>query len=222
MATTAVNATQDVGLTGAAAAAAKKKSEMGSEQFMTLMVTQLQNQDPMKPVDPTDFLGQLAQFSTVSGIQEMKDSVVTLSESLRSSQVLGGSTLVGHEILADSSSITLGETGSVRGAVTIPENATSAAMVVTDASGALVRRIPLSNQQGEQDFTWDGTTDLGARAPAGTYKIEALANVGGAAEQVATSVVSKVGSVTIDPATARLTLNTPTGPVALANVRRVM
>ncbi len=107
MATDAVNATSNVGLTGAAAAAAKKKSEIGSEQFLTLMITQLQNQDPMKPVDPTEFLGQLAQFSTVSGIQEMKDSVVSLSDSLRSSQVLGGSTMVGHDVLADASQVAL-------------------------------------------------------------------------------------------------------------------
>jgi flagellar basal-body rod modification protein FlgD len=124
--------------------------------------------------------------------------------------------------MADADTAALGATGEVRGSVTIPEGATNAMLVVTDSSGQLVRRVQLSAQQGAQDFTWDGATDLGTRAPAGTYKVSALAQVGASAEQVATQLVSKVGSVTIDPTTYQLTLNTQLGPIALAKVRRVM
>jgi flagellar basal-body rod modification protein FlgD len=85
-----------------------------------------------------------------------------------------------------------------------------------------VKRVPLSSQQGTTSFTWDGTTDLGERADAGTYKLTAIANVGGVAEQIETQLTSKVGSVTIDPTNYSLTLNTDLGPIALANVRRVM
>lgn len=210
------------GASTAQAASAASKTELGSKEFLTLMVAQMKNQDPLHPQDSTEYLGQLAQFSTVSGIQDMQDSLTTLSDALRSSQVLSGSTLVGHEVLADADTATLDATGDVRGTATIPEGATNAMLVVTDATGQLVRRVPISPQQGDQSFTWDGTTDLGTRAPAGTYKVSALAQVGTSAEQVATQLISKVDSVTIDPTTYQLTLNTQLGPIALAKVRRVM
>jgi flagellar basal-body rod modification protein FlgD len=222
MATDPISGTSGSNKNAGAAAGNAATSALGSKEFLTLMVTQLKNQDPFKPSDPTQFVSQLAQFGTVSGIQEMQGSITSLSDSLRSSQVLGGSTLVGHEVLADATAVTLGEAGSLKGAVQIPEGTTNALLVVTDSSGQLVRRVPLSTTEGEQEFTWDGTTDLGTRAPAGTYDIQAVAQVGGAAEEVITSIASKVNSVTIDPSTFKLTLNTQMGPVALANVRRVM
>ena len=206
----------------AATAGTTKKDALGQDAFLQLMVTQLKNQDPFKPVDPSQFLGQLAQFGTVTGIQGMQKSIGTLADSLRSSQVLGGTTLVGHDVLAVSNSAALGVTGEIKGAVTIPEGTSSAVLVVTDASGQLVKRVPLSSQQGTVDFTWDGSTDLGVRAPAGNYSLAAIANVGGAAEQMETQLTSRVGSVTIDPSNYSLTLNTDLGPIALANVRRVM
>jgi len=199
-----------------------KKDELGQAQFMQLMIAQLRNQDPTKPMDPSEFLGQLAQFGTVSGIQSMQGSLSTLSDSLRSSQVLGGTSLVGHYVLADASEAVLGDAGAVAGTTTIPEGASSASLVITDSSGQLIRRMPISAQQGEAEFMWDGTTDLGTRAPAGSYKISAIANVGGTAEQLTTQLVGHVGSVSIDPSDFSMTLNTDLGPIALSRVRRVM
>jgi len=199
-----------------------QKDQLGQTQFMQLMLAQLRNQDPTKPVDPASFLGQLAQFGTVSGIQDMQGSLSVLSDALRSTQVLGGTSLVGREVLAAADDVSLGETGSVAGSAEMPDGAIEATLVVTDSSGQLIRRMPLSAQAGEVDFNWDGTTDLGTRAPAGSYRIAAIANVGGAAVQTETRVVGRVGSVTIDPSTYRLTLNTDLGPISLGNVRRVM
>jgi flagellar basal-body rod modification protein FlgD len=199
-----------------------KKDQLGQAQFMQLMIAQLRNQDPTQPMDPSNFLSQLAQFGTVSGIQNMQDSISTLSDSLRSSQVLGGTSLVGHYVLADASEGSIGATGDIAGTTTIPEGATEASLVITDSSGQLIRRMPISNQQGEAQFLWDGTTDLGTRAPAGNYKVSAIAKVGGQAEQLTTQLVGHVGSVTIDPNNYSLTLNTDLGPIALGRVRRVM
>lgn len=199
-----------------------KKDELGQAQFMQLMIAQLRNQDPTKPMDPSEFLGQLAQFGTVSGIQSMQGSLTTLSDALRSSQVLGGTSLVGHYVLADASEAVLGEAGEVAGTTRIPEGTTAASIVITDSSGQLIRRMPISSQQGEAEFLWDGTTDLGTRAPAGSYRISAIANVGGSAEQLQTQLVGHVGSVSIDPGDYSLTLNTDLGPISLSRVRRVM
>lgn len=206
----------------AASLGAGKKDQLGQDAFMQLMLAQLKNQDPTKPMDPSEFLGQLAQFGTVSGIQDMQGSISTLSDALRSTQILGGTSLVGHEVLADSDQAALGATGSVHGSATIPEGATAAGLVITDNSGQLIRRMPISSQQGDVDFEWDGTTDQGTRAPSGNYNISVLASVGGAAEQVQTRLVSHVGSVTVDPNTYSLTLNTDLGPIPLSRVRRVM
>jgi len=218
----AIDSVSNTALGATGTGSTTKKDALGQDAFLELMVTQLKNQDPFKPVDPSQFLGQLAQFGTVTGIQDMQKSMATLSDSLRSSQVLGGTSLVGHDVLAVSDTATLGATGQITGAVTNPEGTSAAVMVVTDASGQLVKRIPLSSQQGTVGFTWDGTTDLGVRAAPGNYTMSAIANVGGAAEQIETQLTSRVGSVTIDPTNYSLTLNTDLGPIPLANVRRVM
>lgn len=201
---------------------ASQKDALGQEAFLELMVAQLRNQDPLKPMDPSTFLGQLAQFGTVSGIQNMQGSLSALSDALRGSQVLNGTSLVGHDVLAAADQVSLGETGEVQGRVSIPANATEAVLIVTDGSGQLVRRMPLSVQQGDIGFTWDGLDDRGERAAPGNYEISAIANVGGAAEQLETQLVGRVASVTIDSRNQTLTLNTDLGPISLSRVRSVM
>lgn len=199
-----------------------QKDKLGQAQFMQLMIAQLRNQDPTKPMDPSEFLGQLAQFGTVSGIQDMQTSLTTLADSLRSSQLLGGTSLVGHQVMATADSAYVGATGGISGAVDMPEGANAAVLVVTDASGQLIRRMPLSTQQGLAEFQWDGLNDQGEHAPAGNYTIQAIANFSGIEEQLETQIASRVGSVTLDPATNSLTVNTDIGPIPLSRVRRVM
>jgi len=206
----------------AAAATKKPKDQLGQDAFLQLMVAQLQHQDPTAPVDPADFLGQLAQFGTVTGIQGMQSSIGALSDALRSSQVLGGTNLVGRDVLVDADTASIAEGGEVLGTVTIPEGTRSASLVITDASGQLVSRVALPPQQGEIAFQWDGSTLTGGRAPAGEYKIEVVADVAGATEQLSTTLVARVGSVSIDPSNSSLTLNTDLGNVSLGRVRRVM
>ncbi len=204
------------------AASSSRKNQLGQDAFLQLMVAQMKNQDPTKPADPTEFLGQLAQFSTVSGIENMKESMNSLSEALRGSQVLGGTSLVGHIVMAEGNKAALGTEGSVYGATTIPPGASEVTIVVTDDTGQQVARIPLETTEGEVNFVWDGNNGLGDRAPVGNYKFTAVANVGGASRQLTTQLASYVNSVSIDPATYQLTLNTDIGPIALAAVRQVM
>lgn len=217
MAVDAITSSQANAITSVAA-----KDQLGQDQFLKLMIAQLRNQDPTSPMDPTDFLGQLAQFSTVTGIQDMNQSVSALSDSLRSSQVLGGTNLVGRDVLFATNSATLGETGSIAGAAYIPEGTSAASLVVTDAYGQQVRSMPLATRPGDLDFTWDGTTDQGTRAPAGAYSVAVVASVGGLTGQLETQLVGRVASVTIDPSSRQLTLNTNLGSIGLGGVRRVM
>lgn len=206
----------------AAAAAAKSKDQLGQDQFLQLMVAQLKHQDPTSPLDPADFLGQLAQFGTVTGIQGMQGSISSLSEALRSSQVLNGTNLVGRDILVDSDTAHVADSGSLYGTTEIPAGTRSVNLVITDASGQQVRKIALSPEEGEVVFEWDGTLENGERAMPGDYTVSVVADVAGANEQLATQLLARVGSVSIDPKSNGLTLNTDLGPIALGEVRQVM
>jgi flagellar basal-body rod modification protein FlgD len=213
------------GTTGAGASSGsgvKKKDQLGQTEFLELMIAQLKNQDPFKAMDPSQFLGQLAQFGTVTGIQEMQTAFGTLSDAMRSSQVLDGSTMVGREVLVASAGATLQAEGSVKGAFDVPNGTTALSLNIRDANGTLVRHVALPAATGLQEFSWDGTADNGARAPAGNYTFEAIASGGGRSESLEMLLASRVTSVTIDPGSG-LTLNTQDlGSRALSDVRRVM
>ncbi len=216
-----INGTQ--GANGASGANGKKpKDQLGQAEFLELMIAQLKNQDPFKAMDPSQFLGQLAQFGTVSGIQEMQNAFGTLSESMRASQVLDGATMVGREVLVASEEVSLGAEGGVRGAVDIPRETSELQIKVTDSSGQLVRTITLPDAEGLTEFEWDGVAVDGERAPAGEYTLEAIANIGGESYSLETLMASRVGSVTIDGARGLILNTTTLGERALSDVRRVM
>jgi flagellar basal-body rod modification protein FlgD len=212
----------------AANEATSKKTELNQEDFLTLMLAQLKHQDPFKPTDPAQQVGQLAQFSSVSGLAEVNKQIAALTESLRGNQVLDGAALIGRGVIATGNDIYLPEAAEgvargPQGLVTVPAGASSVQLVVKDAAGATVRTQPLSNTRGAQAFSWDGTTDAGAAADAGEYHIEVVAKVGDENVSLTTSVAAQVTSVTIDPATGGLVLDTdPLGEIEMSAVERVL
>ena len=205
------------------ASARKDMPQFGADQFITLMLAQIRNQDPLKPLEPAEFLGQLAQFSTVTGIQGMASSVSDLVGTMRSSQALSGAGLVGREVLAPGDTAAFDGTTAVRGAVEAPPGADAVGFIVRDASGAVVRRTQgVPTVGGLTEFAWDGRGDSGAMAPPGQYKIEALARFGGRAESAQFLLRGRVDSVTLDAAGSGLILNTTNGSLSLGAVRRVL
>jgi flagellar basal-body rod modification protein FlgD len=212
--------------TQAALAGAQKQksaSNLGIEDFLTLMTTQLKNQDPMKPLEGTEFVAQLAQFGAVSGIQNMQTSIESLASSLRSTQVLNGTTLVGHDVLAAADAFTLTQGVGVSGEVDVPYGAASLQIRITDSTGALVREINTVPTVGANTFTWDGLRTDGTAAQSGEYEIEAIAAAGGASESLEVLMAGRVASVTIDSSGTGLTLNTGAlGALSMNSIRRVM
>ena len=208
----------------AATAAAAQRETLGQKDFLELMMTQFRFQDPFKPVDSTQFLGQLAQFSTVNGIDGMQTSLASLVDSFRSEQMLAGATLVGRDVLVPSTRATLGAEGAaVTGAIDVPEGVQQVVVAVKDAAGQLVRRVAIAADAGLQDFTWDGALEDGSRAPPGTYSLQAVGVSGGSSSSLGLLLNDRVGSVTLDPATQNLVLNTATqGNVSLSAVRRIL
>jgi flagellar basal-body rod modification protein FlgD len=212
----------------AANAAIAKKSELNQEDFLTLMITQLKNQDPFKPMDPAQYVGQLAQFSQVSGLADMNEQISSLTDSLRGNQVLDGAGLIGRTVIAAGNSIYLpeaveGEVRGPQGLINVPAGASAVQLVVKDASGALVKTQALDSARGTQAFAWDGTTNDGSAAPAGAYRIEVVARVGEDNVSLTTSVAAHVSSVSLDPSTGALLLDTDAlGELAMSEVERVL
>lgn len=217
----------------AAAAAAKaanaKKAELNQEDFLTLMITQLKHQDPFKPMDPSQYVGQLAQFSSVSGIADVNKNISALTSSLRGNQVLDGASLIGRTVIAEGNQIYRyvpeddTEAMPTQGAVQVPTGASSVQLVVRDSAGTLVHTQALETGAGLRGFTWDGSTDAGGTAGSGSYKIEVIARVGDKNISLNTSVAAHVSSVALDPATGALTLDTDSlGEIAMSDVDRVL
>jgi flagellar basal-body rod modification protein FlgD len=204
------------------------KTELNQEDFLTLMITQLKNQDPFKPLDPAQYVGQLAQFSQVSGLADMNKQISALTESLRGNQVLDGASLIGRTVIAQGDTVYVGDAveGQFRGPqglIEVPAGASSVQLVVRDSSGVLVKTQALEATRGTQAFAWDGSTDAGGEAPAGSYRISVVARVGSENVSLATSVAARVSSVSLDPASGALKLETdPLGELAMGDIERVL
>lgn len=211
----------------ATAANAVHKTELDQDDFLTLMITQLKNQDPMKPLDPSQYVGQLAQFSSVAGLKEVNTAIASLTASLRGNQVLDGAGMIGRTVIAEGNDVYLGAPAEDRqviaGAIEVPGGTNSLQLVVRDASGATIKTQAMATTAGMRGFQWDGTTDSGAQAPAGAYRVELIANVAGKNESLATSIAAAVSSVSLDPKTGGLMLDTDTlGEISMSDVERVL
>jgi flagellar basal-body rod modification protein FlgD len=190
--------------------------QINQTDFLRLITTQLTSQNPLSPADPTQFVSQLEGMSEVSSMQSMQSS-------LQSSQVLSGTSLLGHSVLAPGSTATLAAGGTVSGAVTAPAGTTALSVSISDSTGATVSTFNVTPQgTGMTPFTWNGKTSAGTAAPAGSYTVAVNATVNGSTQPVAPMVVSKVDSVLIDPTTQAVDLDTDSGTVALSSVVSVM
>lgn len=205
-----------------ATAPTQRRQSFGQDEFLKMMLAQLKNQDPLKPLEPAQFLGQLAQFSTVTGIQAMQQSLASLNATLGSASLMEGANLVGRDVLSAATTGRLGAVGGVRGAVVAPPGASVVQVAVRDLSGALVRRFEVPAGSGLVDFQWDGVDQSGQRAAPGLYAIEAIGVAGSKGESLEVLLEQRVNSVTVDATASALVLNTSGGPVPLDRVRRVM
>ncbi len=173
-----------------------KKDTLGQEQFLSLMLTQLQNQDPFKPMESGDFLGQIAQFGTVSGIQDLQASFNSFAASIYSNQALEVSGLVGKQVAVESSVGYLAEDAGLSGSVGLPNSATQVRVGVYDRSGVLVRNMILGPQPaGLVAFEWDGLADDGTAMPPGQYQVIAEASMGEEVMALPTLINAHVDSV---------------------------
>lgn len=196
--TTAVNsvAGNSAGSASNAASAALGNS-MSQADFLKLLTAQLQTQDPTKPMDNTQFVSQLAQFSQLASTQDLNTSVNNLSSqltsSLQTSQVLGSVGLVGRHVLVPSAGMSYA--GSpIQGAVGVTNATANVQVVVKDGTGKVVRTMDLGTQPtGLASFAWDGMDDNGNPLPPGNYTMTAADAGGNALSTYVDGTVTGVG-----------------------------
>ncbi len=198
-------------------------AELGSADYLTLMVAQIQNQDPFSPMENGQFVAELAQFSTVSGIEDLNQNFSTLAASISSDQTLQASGLIGRDVLLNQPTGYAEAGEGLGGAVDVPVQSGGVTVAVRDASGALVRQISLGGRgAGLARFEWDGRDASGQIAPAGQYSFSASINVNGQAQAAPALARARVDSVSLDPQSAGLTLNfTGLDALPLSQVREI-
>lgn len=201
-----------------------RRDELGQEDFLTLMITQFQNQDPFSPMENGDFLGQLAQFGTVNGIEQLNQAFSGLQNSIQSDQALQAANLVGRSVLARSGFGYLGESGSITGGVELKSSVSDVEVEITDLNGQLLRRLNLGEQpSGLVHFEWDGSTQDGQRVEPGHYRIATRVIQGGYIESAQTLITSEIQSVTLGGPANGLTLNIEGGEaLSLNQVHRIL
>jgi flagellar basal-body rod modification protein FlgD len=215
---------QALGLARDLSADKPKSKELGSKDFLTLMISQIKNQDPLKPTDGTEFLAQLAQFSTVAGLEELKTQFADLSSSLVSNQALQASGLLGRDVLVARSTGYLGKDGSLDAAVELAKPAAQVRIQVHNAVGEVVRNLALGpSASGLSRLSWDGIMSDGNRAPPGRYTLTAQAlDAAGKQSSAPTLVAASVESVTLGAGQSGLSLSLRgLGDMPFSSVRRI-
>lgn len=160
-----------------------QNKELGKNEFLNLLVAQLNNQNPLEPQGNGEFIAQLAQFSQVEGIEKLNTSMSSLLTGYQSSQALQASSLVGRKVIVPTDKAVVDTSESFKASLVLPTSSSNVYVNVYDSAGAVVSRVNLGEQEaGNVSFIWDGKDSSGNLMPPGTYKFEAQATYEGEAK----------------------------------------
>ncbi len=191
------------------------------DRFLTLLVTQLKNQDPLNPLDNAQVTSQLAQISTVDGIERLNATLQALMTSSSDGQALQAAALVGHGVLVPGSGLALQE-GMAIGGVELAEAADRVTVTIKDANGIAVRSLDLgARAAGSVAFSWDGTSDSGAKAADGSYSMTVAATRGDTKVGATALELGIVSSVARSSAGVRLNVGA-LGVYGLNDVKQIL
>ena len=198
----------------------KRASVLGQEDFLKLLMTQLQNQDPMEPMDNGEFMGQMAQFSTVSGITEMGESIDSLVGMYQGQQMSNSASMIGKQALVNGNWAQL-KGGQLGGAIDLTMAANDVRVDIKSESGEVMASLGLgSRMAGTQEFTWDGIKHDGTPAAEGDYYLSATAIRDGETTVPPMQVYGTVNSIQLKG--GEVTLNVSgQGNVSFNNVNRI-
>lgn len=199
-----------------------KEQQLGRDEFLKLLVAQLENQDPLSPSDNGEFVAQLAQFSSLEEAQKLSKGFENFTDTFMSSQHLQATSMVGRPVHVESEVTLLGNEGAISILADMPGEVADASLSVYDEAGALVDNFNLGSQnRGRAEFVWTGEDANGQRFPPGVYRFEVQVNQGEELSSLPTFLSSNVNSVTIEPGGA-LTLNLAgIGPTPISEVIQI-
>lgn len=156
-------------------------SEDMQTRFMTLLMTQLKNQDPLNPTDANQMTAQLSQISTVSGIEKLNATMDKLLASFSGAQNMQAAGMIGKTVLIAGNGLELGAGGAL-GGISLEAAAELVTVTIKDATGKVVQTQELGEQgAGMMNFVWDGKNDKGEAMPLGEYRFSVQASAGGKA-----------------------------------------
>jgi len=168
------------------------KNSLGQEDFLKLMTTQLQNQDPFAPMDNGDFIAQMAQFSTVTGITEINSNLTNLGSKLEPNRVATAAQFLGHSVLVPGQVVSPDDKGEIHGVVDLPAYSNDVGLTFTNPSGEIVHSIALGSQEkGLVGFSWENIPDE-IKKNKTRLTIQAFAGNGEASNGISTAVYNKV------------------------------
>lgn len=208
--------------TAAAAATATSQAGITQDRFLKLLVTQMKNQDPLNPMDNAQVTSQMAQLSTVTGIDKLNATVQALSASMASAQSLQAASMIGHAALVPGKQIDLLK-GQSDAAIELTQPADKLTVTITDSKGNVVRTLQLGEQEaaGVVGFKWDGMNDSGVAVADGSYKFTAKAVLDGKSSSPTTLSYGLVSSVSLTSDGAMLNMGS-LGEVGLGEVRQIL
>ena len=219
----AANPTQALyaSLNGTTSASAASAAENPQDRFLKLLVTQLRNQDPLNPMDNAQMTSQLAQLSTVDGINKLNATLQSLVDASNADQAVQAAALVGQAVLVPGSSLTL-QGGAALGGVELAGPADSVKVSIKDSSGLVVKTLDLGAlEAGSHNFTWNASTDGGATAADGSYTITINAVQGGKAVSATALALGIVSGVTTSSQGASLNVGS-LGQFKMSDVREII
>lgn len=208
-----------------AATSSNVSNEDSEQRFLKLLVTQLNNQDPLNPMQNAELTSQLAQMSTVSGIEKLNSTLSGLVNQTSSNQLLQATSLIGYNVLSPGDTLTTKapeegkEPASQAFAVELPGTASDVDIKIVDGTGKVVRTISAGSMtEGVNAVTWDGKDDTGAVVPAGAYRFTVDATNGSATVKATSLTFSQVAAV--KQGTSGVSLELMTGNnISLSDVR---
>lgn len=201
-------------------------------QFLTLLVTQLQNQDPLNPMDNAQVTSQIAQLSTVSGINQLNNTLLGLSGQMDMSQSMQAASLIGKDVLVPGEKVSLGSNvvDGVTTKVATPfgidliSDASKVVVTILDASGKAIRQMDIDEPQsaGVYSLQWDGMDDAGLPAGDGAYTVQVAAMDAEGSPVASEALTSgKVSSVAYASTGLQLELGLA-GTYSLFDIRKIM
>lgn len=191
------------------------------DRFLTLLVTQLKNQDPLNPMDNAQVTSQLAQISTVDGIEKLNQTLQALTTNSIDSEALQAAALVGHGVLMAGSGMEL-SSGMAIGGVDLTGPADGVTVTIKDSNGLVVKTLNLGGMEaGSHAFSWDGAADNGSKAADGNYSVSVAANRGGSSVGVSALQLGTVSSVVRSASGVSLNVS-GLGTAGLGDIKQIL